>query len=52
LIFSGVAWIMCASIKETYAPVILQKKAAKKREETGDDRWWSRYDQEATRKYY
>lgn len=45
LILSGLGWILCASIKETYAPVILQKKAAKRRKETGDDRWWCRYDQ-------
>jgi MFS family permease len=44
MIFSGVGWIMCASIKETYAPVLLQRKAAKMRKETGDDRWWCRYD--------
>lgn len=48
MIFSGVAWGMCACIKETYAPKILQRKAAKKRKETGDDRYWSRYDQNAT----
>lgn len=36
---------MCASLKETYAPVILQKKAAKLRLDTGDERYWSRYDQ-------
>jgi MFS family permease len=52
LIFSAVGWIMCACIKETYAPIILQKKAAKMRKETGDDRWWSRYDQNSTGKHY
>jgi MFS family permease len=51
LIFSGVAWGMCACVKETYAPIILQRKAAKRREETGDERWWSRYDQNATGKH-
>jgi MFS family permease len=45
MILGGVAWIWTASIKETYAPVILQRMAAKKRKETGDDRYWSRYDQ-------
>lgn len=45
MIFAGVGWIAMASMKETYAPVILQKKAAKLRKETGDDRWWCRYDQ-------
>ena len=48
MIFSGVAWGMCACIQETYAPKILQRKAAKKRKETSDDRYWSRYDQNAT----
>lgn len=32
-------------IKETYAPAILKRKAAQRRKETGDDRWWSRYDE-------
>ncbi|KAL3426400.1 MFS transporter [Phlyctema vagabunda] len=45
LIFAGVGWVLCASLKETYAPAILKKKAAKRRKETGDDRWWCRYDQ-------
>lgn len=31
-------------LKETYAPAILRAKAAKKRTETGDSRWHSRYD--------
>jgi hypothetical protein len=37
-------------VKETYAPVLLQRKAAKLREETGDDRWWCRYDQRLSSK--
>ncbi|KAI9777283.1 MAG: hypothetical protein M1835_005274 [Candelina submexicana] len=45
-IFGGVAWIMVCLIKETYGPAILQKKAKMKRKETGDPRWWSRYDNE------
>lgn len=44
MILSGAAWVLCASIKETYAPAILKKKAKKQREETGDDRWWCRYE--------
>jgi hypothetical protein len=32
-------------IKETYAPAILKRKAAQRRKETGDDRWWCRYDE-------
>ena len=45
MILAGVGWLAMSSIKETYAPVILQRKAAKMRKETGDDRWWCRYDQ-------
>ncbi|TVY17787.1 Citrinin biosynthesis cluster MFS transporter mrr1 [Lachnellula arida] len=45
LILGGVAWILCTCIKESYAPALLKKKAAKLRKETGDDRWWCRYDQ-------
>jgi MFS family permease len=50
MIFSGVGWIMCSMVKETYAPALLQRKAAKIRKETGDDRWWSRYDQRLSSK--
>lgn len=31
-------------MRETYAPIILQRKAARLRKETGDSRWWSQYD--------
>lgn len=48
MILAGVAWAMSASLKETYAPVILKKKAARLRKETGDERWWSRYDDKAS----
>lgn len=44
VIAGAVAWVCVACIEETYAPTILRKKAAKKRKETGDERWWSRYD--------
>jgi len=50
LIFGGTAWIMCALIKETYTPALLKKKAAQLRKETGDDRWWCRYDQKLSSK--
>lgn len=45
MILSGCAWIACGFVKETYAPVILIKKAARMRKETGDERYWCRYDQ-------
>jgi len=44
-IVSGVAWVVVSSIPETYAPSILRARAAKKRKETGDDRYWCRYDE-------
>jgi MFS family permease len=50
MILSGVGWIMISCIKETYAPSILKWRAAKLRKETGDDRWWCRYDQRLSRK--
>lgn len=46
LILSGIAWIMVSFLQESYAPVLLQRKAAKMRKETGDERYWCRYDQE------
>ncbi|CAO2650175.1 Nn.00g014670.m01.CDS01 [Neocucurbitaria sp. VM-36] len=45
MIGSGTSWFMVFLLKETYAPAILRAKAAKKRKETGDDRWYSRYDE-------
>lgn len=48
LMLSGVALVFALILKETYAPTILQKKAARLRKETGDSRWWSRYDQKAS----
>jgi multidrug resistance protein len=44
MIGSGTSWFMVFLIKETYAPAILRAKSAKKRKETGDSRWHSRYD--------
>jgi multidrug resistance protein len=46
MIGSGASFIMVLAIKETYAPAVLRAKAAKKRKETGDDRWYSRYDEQ------
>ncbi|PVH73698.1 MFS general substrate transporter [Cadophora sp. DSE1049] len=48
MILSGAGWFLCSSMQETYAPVILQRKASKMRKETGDDRWWCRYDQRSS----
>ncbi|KAK6502816.1 hypothetical protein TWF481_007861 [Arthrobotrys musiformis] len=48
LIFAGVMWIVAFIVPETYAPHLLREKAAKKRLETGDSRYHSRYDFTAT----
>ncbi|KUL82940.1 hypothetical protein ZTR_10396 [Talaromyces verruculosus] len=44
LMLGGVALAFSCIMKETYAPVILRKKAARLRKETDDTRWWCRYD--------
>ncbi|KAL5373232.1 hypothetical protein DPSP01_012864 [Paraphaeosphaeria sporulosa] len=44
MIGSGVSWFMVFLIGETYAPALLRAKSAKMRKETGEERWYSRYD--------
>lgn len=44
LIIGGSVIVILASIKETYAPVILRRRAKKKRAETQNLKWWTRYD--------
>ncbi|KAF2998204.1 hypothetical protein E8E13_004813 [Curvularia kusanoi] len=44
MIGSGTSWFMVFLIPETYAPAILRAKSAKKRKQTDDPRWHSRYD--------
>jgi len=40
VIWSGVQWVLILLfVPETYAPVLLRRKAIKLRKETGDDRW-------------
>jgi multidrug resistance protein len=45
IILAFVGWIMVMAMKETYSPTLLAQRARIRREETGDDRWHSRYDQ-------
>jgi hypothetical protein len=45
MILAGVAFAFVAIVKETYGPTLLRKRAAKLRKETGDPRWWSRFDE-------
>ncbi|KAI1473560.1 MFS general substrate transporter [Daldinia eschscholtzii] len=49
LILAGVGIVLMFFTRETYAPIILQKRAAKKRKETDDERWWCRYDQKLSK---
>ncbi|KAI1820372.1 major facilitator superfamily domain-containing protein [Xylaria intraflava] len=43
LILAGASTVAVCTTKETYTPRILQDKAARMRKETGDERWWTRY---------
>jgi len=45
LIFGAVGTICMTFTAETYAPTLLQKKAARIRKEQDDERWWCRYDE-------
>ena len=44
MIAGGAAWGLMVSIKETYAPALLQGKAKKLRKQHDDERYWSQYD--------
>lgn len=45
MIFSGFGLVLCILLPESYAPALLRNKTAKIRKETGDSRWWCRYDE-------
>ena len=51
MILTGAAFGFIALIKESYAPVILKQKAAKKRREEKDDRYWCSYEEKKTSLY-
>jgi multidrug resistance protein len=44
MIWGGTALFLLLFLKETYAPVLLQRKAKKARKDNDDERYWSRYD--------
>lgn len=44
LILTGAAVLVMATVRETYVPQILKQKAAKRRREEGDERYWCQYD--------
>ncbi|PKS13009.1 hypothetical protein jhhlp_000350 [Lomentospora prolificans] len=49
LIMAGVSMALLLTLKETYAPTILQRKAARQRKETDDPRWWCKYDERVSK---
>ena len=48
LICSGLSFGLMFVVKETYAPALLRKRTRRIQKETGDERWWCRYDHEET----
>ncbi|KAL7932455.1 major facilitator superfamily domain-containing protein [Trichoderma chlorosporum] len=48
LILAAVALSALLTLKETYPPTILRRKAARLRKETDDPRWWCQYDQKVS----
>ncbi|EWC46378.1 hypothetical protein DRE_04321 [Drechslerella stenobrocha 248] len=44
IIWSVIQWALLCIVPETYNPVLLQRKAATIRRETGDDRYYAPYD--------
>lgn len=44
MIIAGVTFFLVLLIPETYAPALLRQRAVEKRKQTGDDRWWTRYE--------
>ncbi|KAH0599229.1 hypothetical protein MHUMG1_03346 [Metarhizium humberi] len=45
LIMAGLAIALMCTVKETYAPKVLQRKAARMRRQMDDPRYWCQYDQ-------
>ncbi|EME46603.1 hypothetical protein DOTSEDRAFT_70575 [Dothistroma septosporum NZE10] len=44
VIVSAVAWVVVAIVPETYAPALLRRRGRKQRQESGNEKYWSRYD--------
>ena len=45
MMLATVAWGFVCLLRETYTPTILKKKARIARMSSGDERYWSRYDE-------
>ncbi|KAJ5179986.1 hypothetical protein N7492_003196 [Penicillium capsulatum] len=48
LISTGVSMALMILVKETYTPALLRQRTKQKRNDTGDQRWWCRYDHDET----
>lgn len=44
VITGGVTFALMILVKETYAPILLRKRAQKKRQDTNNPKWWSSHD--------
>lgn len=44
MMMGGTAFAALFFIKESYSPVLLRRKVIERCKETGDDRFWCRYD--------
>lgn len=49
MILAGVSIAMLLTLRETYAPEILRRKAARLRKEMDDPRWWSLFDEKGSK---
>ncbi|KAJ5092652.1 hypothetical protein NUU61_007522 [Penicillium alfredii] len=48
LICTGVSFLLMVLVQETYAPALLRRKTKIKQTQTGDRRWWCRFDHDET----
>ena len=51
LMLGGAGILMMLTVKETYHPAILKRKAARLRKENDDLRYWCQYDQKVSTKH-
>jgi len=49
LMLQGFSMLLLLTLRETYAPTILQRKTARRRKETDDERWWCKYDERVSK---
>lgn len=45
MVLTGAAAVLVVTVKETYAPVVLKQKAAKRRKDAKDERYWCVYEE-------